>query len=193
MGSGLYLYGSTGQVFPQLGTSACIAYVTAMVQDAGDPVDPLERLLAEQLVQLNHAAGRLLMKAAQAATAEASALLHAAAARMFAEYRKSFVALRSLRQPPTTPTQVTILGNVGQQNLATGPQHNTMTYRGDAGAGVESQEARLEGDNHEGDSDGPASRTSRSPTRRDRTTKPDPVEGPHRRRPRAIASGGDRE
>ncbi len=91
MTSGLYLYGSNGHVFPQLGTTSCITYVAGMVRDAGDPVDPLERLLVEQLVLLNHAAGRLLMKAAQSSTPEASSLLHASAARMFSEYRKSFL------------------------------------------------------------------------------------------------------
>ena len=193
MASGLYLYGSIGGVFPQLETSSCVSYVTGMVRDAGDPVDPLERLLVEQLVQLHHAAGRLLMKAAQAGTPEASALLHAAAARMLGEYRRSLVTLRSLRQPPLVPTQVTVMGNIGQQNLASGPQHNAMTQRGDAWAGVESQKARLEGDDREEDIDEAASRARRSTTRRDREKKPGQVEGPHRRRPRALTSGGDRE
>jgi hypothetical protein len=74
--------------------------------------------------ELHHAAGRLLVKAAQAGTAEAAALLHAAAARMFAEYRKWLLALRSLRrEPAAAPTQVTVLGNVGQQTVTSGSQH----------------------------------------------------------------------
>ncbi len=102
MAGGLYFYGSSARIFPQLNPSTCISYVAGMVEDSGDPGDPLVRLLVEQLIQLHHAGGRLLMRAEGAATAEARSLLVSAAARMFSEYRKSLLALRTIRQrrPP---------------------------------------------------------------------------------------------
>jgi hypothetical protein len=190
MGSGLYLYAPTGPIFPQMSPLACVSYVTGMLKEAGDPVDPLERLLVEQLVQLHHAAGRLIVKAAGTRTAEASALLHSAAARMFNEFRKSLMALRTYRQPSAAPTQVTVLGDVAQQNITSGTQHNTMIQRGDGQSPVEKPETRLEGDQPGEVSDGSASRAPRSAARRDRAQKPGQVEGLHARRPRALASGG---
>jgi hypothetical protein len=126
MASGLYFYGAAARIFPQLKTTTCITYVQDMVEDCGDPRDPLERLLVEQLIQIHHAAGRLLVKAEHAGAAEASSLLIASAARMFSEYRKGLQTLRTLRQAPATPAQVTVYGNVGQQCVAGGPQQVSM-------------------------------------------------------------------
>lgn len=126
MASGLYFYAGTARIFPQLKTSTCVEYVNGVVEDCGNPRDPLERYLIEQCIQMHHAAGRLLAKAEGAGSAEASSLLIAAAARMFSEYRKSFIALRSVRQAPAAPTKVTVIGNVGQQNLAGGTQQYSI-------------------------------------------------------------------
>jgi hypothetical protein len=101
-----------------------------MVEGAGEPRDPLERLLVEQLVLLHHAAGRLVVKAASANTPEASSLLHAAAARLFAEYRKGLLALKDYRSPAMAAgPQVTVVGNVQQQNVA-GMQHVALNRHG---------------------------------------------------------------
>jgi hypothetical protein len=109
---------------------------------------------------------------------------------MFAEYRKSLIALKSYRQPATTPTSVMVLGDIAQQNVVSGTQHNTMIQRGDGQAAVEKPEARLEGDEPEEISDGSARRAPRSAARRDRPKKPGQVEGLYARRPRALAAGG---
>src|SRR5262245_31944783 len=53
MGPGLYLYAPTGQIFRQMGPMACVSYVTGILEDAGDPVDPLERLLVEELIHIH--------------------------------------------------------------------------------------------------------------------------------------------
>ena len=190
MGGGLYLWGTLGATFPQLSPNACVEYVTEMVRDSGDQGSALQQLLVEQLLALHHAAGRLLVKAAHAGTAEASALLHAAAARMFAEYRKSLIVLKTSREPSAAPTQVTVLGNIAQQNVTSGTQHIAMIQREDGQDGLENPEARLEGDQPGEVTNGSAGRTPRSAARRDRPKKPGQVEGLHARRPRALAAGG---
>jgi hypothetical protein len=116
-GSALYLYGSAARLFPQLTTGACISYVAGMVEDAGAPSGSLERLLVEQLVQMHHAAGRLLMKAEGAGTAEARSLLVAAAARMFAEYRKSLLALQSVQQASVARPQVAVDDDIARRSV----------------------------------------------------------------------------
>ncbi len=130
MGSGLYLFGSTARVLPQLSTMACIAYMAGVVEDAGNLGDPLERLLVEQLLLAASHRRRLLVRAEGAGAAEASSLLVASAARMFAEYRKSLLALRTLRQAPAAAAQVTLIANVEQQNVAGTAQQISMVHSG---------------------------------------------------------------
>jgi hypothetical protein len=182
MASALYFYGSSGRIFPQLGTTACISYMTAMVEATGDPADPLERLLVEQLVQINHAVGRLLVKAAHVGTPEGSSLMHAAAARLLAEYRKGLLALKEYRSPAMAAgPQVTVVGNVQQQNVA-GMQRVALNQHGGERSGMKNQEARL-GTTQEEFRDDMSSRPRRSAALPDRTRKPREVARAQRRWP----------
>jgi len=99
--AGCYLYAASAGVFPQFETAAFTAYVEALRRDAGDPGDPIEGMLIEQLAMAHHAVGRLHWKAATAGTLEAAAVYLGAACRLTGEFRKSALALKGYRAPAT--------------------------------------------------------------------------------------------
>ena len=67
-----------------------------MLEAAGQPTDPLEIMLIEQLLMAHHRLGMLHTKAATAATVEAGSLYNSAAVRLMAEFRKTSLALRPI-------------------------------------------------------------------------------------------------
>jgi hypothetical protein len=135
MGAGIYLYAGSHRLFDQLTSASFVRYTQGIVQDAGDPSDPLERLLVEQLIQISHAASRLLVKASLVGSAEGSALLHATAARLFGEYRKGLLALREYRTSVASGgPQVRAVGTVEQPDVTTGSRDLSLVRDSEQGA-----------------------------------------------------------
>ncbi|MHB9048664.1 MAG: hypothetical protein ACYC35_22335 [Pirellulales bacterium] len=93
-------------------------YRSNFLAKAAQPGDPLESMLAEQLLWAHHTIGQLHTKAASAQTAEEAGIYHSASARVMAEFRRTTLALREYRSP-AVPRQVTV---VNQQNVAAGDQ-----------------------------------------------------------------------
>jgi hypothetical protein len=55
-----YLNGSLGPLFQgQMKPLAFNTYVRQLMHEAGDPKDPIERMLVEQLILAHHGVGRL--------------------------------------------------------------------------------------------------------------------------------------
>jgi hypothetical protein len=117
----MYLYGSSAGTFPKVETAAFSRYVQKLREDAGDPADPVEQMLVEQLALAHHAVGRLHLKAATAETLNEAAIFLGAAARLTAEFRKTALALKSYREPAAAPHVAVI-----QQNGAGGEQKIAM-------------------------------------------------------------------
>src|SRR4051794_7358123 len=116
--SSCYLYGASAGVFPLVEAAAYTAYLEQLLEDAGDPSDPIERMLVEQLAQAHHAVGRLYFKAANSESVDAAGVYLAAAARLMNEFRKSTLALKSYRTPAAAP-HVTVMQNIaGEQKIA---------------------------------------------------------------------------
>lgn len=93
-----YLYGSMGAVGgPAYGIECSQVYLRQLLEDAGSPVDPIERMLIEQLALAHHNIGRLHMRAAAAREPEEHKVLNAAAARLMGEFRRSALALKFYR------------------------------------------------------------------------------------------------
>ena len=101
-----------------VGSNGFKAYVEANLAEAGNPKDPIERMMVEQLVIAHHRIGDLHAEAACAENPEVAALYQATAARLMNEFRKTSLALREYRTPVTSPK----LTLVGQQNVAAGNQ-----------------------------------------------------------------------
>jgi hypothetical protein len=98
--AGLYLYASMTTFFPQNLTPATFLKVMAtQVEAAGNPKDPVERMMVEQLVICHHNLGRIWLRGSLAKSVEEARVYHAAAAHLMAEYRRSALALRTYRAP----------------------------------------------------------------------------------------------
>jgi hypothetical protein len=90
---------------------------------AGDPSDPLERMMIEQLLWMHQRIGDLHLDAARAAVPELINALNGAVTKLAAEFRKSVLALRQYRHPMPPPQQLTL---IKQQNVAAGDQQIAM-------------------------------------------------------------------
>jgi len=99
-------------------SNAFKAYRDNMLQAAGNPTDPIEIMMVDQLIWAHHRIGDLHAQAAVATSTEVAEVYSGAAVRLMAEYRKTSLALKEYRAPPA-PKQVTL---VQQQNLAAGDQ-----------------------------------------------------------------------
>jgi hypothetical protein len=100
-----YLYASNAGIFQgTLEVAGYDQYVTDLVQEAGAPSDPIERMLVEQLALAHHNLGRLHVEAAASKGTAEAALLNAAVARLLSEFRKTALALKSYRTPCVSST-----------------------------------------------------------------------------------------
>src|SRR5262245_17338250 len=81
----------------QIGPSGYKAYLTQLLKDAGDPVDPIERMLLEQLALAHFRIAQLHADAGQARGVEAAKIYNSVAARMLGEFRRTALALRVYR------------------------------------------------------------------------------------------------
>ena len=99
LGSATYL---SGAMHPLLGNTldlmTCQAYLEEFVRDAGDPQDPIARLLVEQLATAHQLIGRYHIRAATTTNLEEAKVYLAAAARLLGEFRRSSLALEKLLQ-----------------------------------------------------------------------------------------------
>jgi hypothetical protein len=85
---------------------------------AGNPTDPVECMLLEQLLMAHHQISGLYGETADVSAPEGKELIHAAAARLLGEFRRTALALKEYRNAASLK-QLTV---VGQQNVASGNQ-----------------------------------------------------------------------
>jgi hypothetical protein len=79
-------------------------YVSDVLQEAGNPKDPIERMMVEQLVLAHHNIGRLQVQAALSKGAAEAEMYNTAAVRLMGEFRKTTLALKACRMPGTSLT-----------------------------------------------------------------------------------------
>jgi hypothetical protein len=113
---------------------ACHRYLTQLRRDAGDPADPVERMMIEQIALAHHKIGELYYRARRANSPEKVKVYNAAIAALLGEFRRMALALKSYREP-TPAKHVTV---VRQQNLAQSQQvaylDGEMPHRAEAGS-----------------------------------------------------------
>jgi hypothetical protein len=78
----------------QVGPLGYRAYLDQLLKDAGDPTDPVERMLLEQLALAHFRNAQLHADAGQARGVEAAKIYNSLAARMLGELRRTALALR---------------------------------------------------------------------------------------------------
>lgn len=94
------------------------AHLDQLLKDAGNPSDPIERMLIEQFAFAHLRIVQLQVSAAKATNPELVKAYNGAASRLLGELRRLALSLRSYRQP-IAPKHFTV---VKQQNVATGDQ-----------------------------------------------------------------------
>jgi hypothetical protein len=96
----------------------------SFLRDAGDPVDPVERILLEQLLLTHYRLAQLQIRADAADSAEYAKVLNGAANRLLGELRRLALAIRVYRQPASAKS----FNVVHQQNVvASGSQQVAYT------------------------------------------------------------------
>lgn len=90
-------------------------YFNSYLRDAGEPVDPVEKILLEQLLLAHHRLAQLHARAEGASGAEHLKILNGAASRLLSEVRRLALAIRQYRSP-LSPRQFHV---VHQQNVVT--------------------------------------------------------------------------
>lgn len=93
-------------------------YMQQLMEDAGQPSDPVVRIMLEQLAMVHHKIGRLNRLSADATTLEEAKVYDAGSACLLGELRRLALAIKDYRSP--TPTQHVTL--VKQQNVAQNQQ-----------------------------------------------------------------------
>jgi hypothetical protein len=93
-----YLQLGVSQVLPvDEDTGVYQAYFDQLMLEAGDAVDPVERMLLQGIAITFHRGGQPLVKAAQAETLQAAGLYNKAATSMYAEFRRQALSLEAYR------------------------------------------------------------------------------------------------
>ena len=93
-------------------------YLDRLLKEAGNPTDPLERMLVEQIALAHQRVAQLHIQAAAASTADEVKQYMSVAIRLTGELRRLALGVKQYRQP--APTKKFMV--VKQQNLSTGPQ-----------------------------------------------------------------------
>ena len=94
--------------------SIVLDYRNELLHDAGDPKDPLERMLIEQAAAAHVMVFQLHAAAALADSPEAAGIFSAAATKLMAELRRTVLGIRDYRTGPVRP----VLTRIEQQNVA---------------------------------------------------------------------------
>jgi hypothetical protein len=94
------------------------AYRDRALRDLGAPADPIEIMLIEQCLSANQAANNLRVQLAGVTDTSAVGLLTSAVSRMMAEFRRTALALKQYRAPPSA-AQLTVVQNT---HVTTGDQ-----------------------------------------------------------------------
>ena len=102
----------SGGVSEVVGVGGFQKFREGILKDLGDPKDPLEVMLIDQLCWLHFRAGQILVASADSKLpADQAAVLTAAATRVIAEFRKTALALCEYRSPRREVPNVTINTN----------------------------------------------------------------------------------
>ena len=110
-----YVYAAAATVAgSHLPAESCVVYLNQILDEAGQPKDPVERMLLEQIVMAHHHVGRLHVRATMAESPDHIKAYNAAAANLLRELCQAVVALKKYREPAASK-KFTV---VKQQNVA---------------------------------------------------------------------------
>lgn len=126
----------------ETGAAGFKLYLDGLLRDTGNPADPIERMIVEQLALAHHRIGQLHVQTERAKTADEAKVYAAAAVRLTGEFRRLALALRQYHQPMPKRS----VAFIRQQNLSAGNQQ--VAYLGQAPA-QEQQIPLIDGGNEQ--------------------------------------------
>jgi hypothetical protein len=93
----VFLYTTMAGIFQQMDCYAFKSYRDRLVADCGDPADPIEVMMIEQVALAHMNIGRLWFKSAHAGSIEEARAYGGMATQLLAEFRRTSLALQTLR------------------------------------------------------------------------------------------------
>ena len=117
----IYVSLITQEIFGSKISQLAIKEAMEQIQAAcGNPTDPVERMMVENLTLANHSIGRLMVKAATANNLEQAAMYQSSATKLLAEFRRLALSIKKYREPSSTSQFVVIKqqNNAGAQQIA---------------------------------------------------------------------------
>ena len=93
----LFLNATLGRAMPQADLTAYKLYRDRILADCGNPTDPVEIILVEQVLMSHLITGHLQVKGANAESVESAGVYLGAAARLTGELRRTALALQAFR------------------------------------------------------------------------------------------------
>ncbi len=93
----LFLKASLGRVLPQVDLIAFKIYRDRLLAECGNPTDPIEIILIEQIVMAHLISGHFHVKGVNTASVESAGVYLGAAARLTGELRRTALALQVFR------------------------------------------------------------------------------------------------
>jgi hypothetical protein len=122
----LFLNGSLAGALPQVDLTAYKLYRDRFLADCGNPTDPVEIVLVEQVVMAHLITGHLQVRGANAKSIESAAVYLGAAARLTGELRRTALALQAFRMAARQ-----LNNDAGRESLSPGELvHDTDNEKG---------------------------------------------------------------
>jgi len=107
-------------------------YLDRLLEQSGNPTDPIERMMIQQVALAHFRIAQLHARADKAKTVDAAKQYTAVAIRLTGELRRMGLAIQRYRQPPKKKFVV-----VQQQNLSAGDQQIAYLDKSDAESGLD--------------------------------------------------------
>lgn len=93
----LFCYASMTTMLPQPDTHAFQEYRNRLLEDCGNPTDPVEVMMIEQIALAHLNVGRLQFRSATSESLESARVYGGMATQLLAEFRRSCLALQAFR------------------------------------------------------------------------------------------------
>jgi hypothetical protein len=143
----LFLNASLGLALPQVDLVAYKLFRDRLLADCGDPTDPIEIILIEQIAMAHLICGYLYAKGTNSASVESAAVYLGAGGRLTGELRRTALALQAFRAASVRLGEMTSDGTEVPDGKVIDPeieaQENQINSEVEANPGDEDDEPRI--------------------------------------------------
>jgi hypothetical protein len=141
----IFLNGCLGHALPQAGLIAYKRYRDGFLADCGNPIDPIEIVLIEQIAMSHLISGYLHVKGTNAASVESAAAYLGAGARLSGELRRTALALQVFRAAARQLNNTSAAARASPADPVLQLEDDSITNRGDSEKGADPRSADDDG------------------------------------------------